>query len=448
MRALLCYPFRDDAYHKLGFIVPPMGLAYIAASLKAAGHDVVIRDFNVNRGPVDFKRFDVVGISMDTNRYKSGLKIASEAKAAGLTVIAGGAHVSFMDEDALRTGLIDYVIRGEGEITVVELLKSIETKSGPSGVNGVSYLAGGELKRTPNRLFIDDLDSLRPARELFDMKLYRSIEMAKRKLAPVITSRGCPYGCSFCSSSEIAGRKWRAMSAVKVVDEVEQVVKEFDYGGVAFMDDNFSMDDDRVMGICDEIIRRKLDIYWWCLSRGDKLMKNEPMVKRMAEAGCKYVFVGFESADQSILDAYKKGTTESAAKDVVGMLRSYGISTQASFIIGGIRETRSMALKTISYAKRINPQAVQFSILTPYPGTRLFDQVKDRITTFDWDLYDCMNPVLRCDHLSAKEIKGLLKRAYMSFYLSPGKIFDALMSGFRGRGVRLGSIIKILKGTA
>jgi len=446
MKVLLAYPYKNDIYHKVGFVLPPMGIAYVASTLKDDGHNVSIKDFNVDCSYIDFSKYDVVGISMDTSRFKSGLEIAKEAKKSGSIVIAGGPHVSFRDEEALSTGLIDFVVRGEGEHSMRDLLRAIDGGNIDS-VKGISYLKGSTIVRTENTEFFNNLDSLLPSRDLLRMDLYRSLEMGKRKMTSVLTSRGCPFGCSFCSSSEFSGRKWRARSPSKVVDEVEDVVNSYGFNGIAFLDDNFSLVPSRVISICDEIKRRGLDIYWWCFSRADILLRNEDMVRKMSAAGCRYIFIGFESESQSTLDDYKKGITGKMAKDVVELLREYKISTHASFIIGGVSETKDMALSTIRFAKRLNPEAVQFSILTPYPGTRLFEEVKDRIETFDWDLYDCLNPVLRCDYLSEKDLRALLKRAYISFYLSPNKIIAGLFSGLRGKGIRLGSILKILRGT-
>jgi len=445
LNVLLVYPHKKDIYHRIGFVLPPMGLAYVAAALRRAGHDVRILDFNVSAEKADFGKYDVVGISMDTHRFKSGLAVAKEAKAAGAVVMAGGAHVTFMDEEALKSGSVDYVVRGEGEQTAVDLLGAL-SGGDPAQVKGISFLRDGNLIRTPQRGFIEDLDGLLPARDLLKLHLYRSLEMGKRKITPVVTSRGCPYTCSFCASSEVSGKKWRPRSPEKVVDEVEAVVRDYGFNGIAFLDDNFSLSPQRVFAICEGILKRGLDIYWWCCSRADMLLRNEPMVKKMSEAGCKYVFVGFESGDQKTLDKYKKGTEGKAAKEVVELLRAYGISVHGSFIIGAVEETEEMVMNTIGYAKDINPQAVQFSLLTPYPGTRLYEEVKDRIATDDWDLYDCMHPVLKCEHLSRKDLARLLRKAYMSVYLSPKKLMAGLLSGLRGRGVRLGSIAKIIRG--
>ena len=445
MKVLLAYPFREDTYRKVGFILPPMGIAYIASVLRDNGHEVKIADFNVTDEKVDYAAFDLVGISADTSRYKSSLRLAKEAKDAGCIVVMGGPHVSYRDEDTLRTGFCNFVVREEGEQTMLELANTIGTDQVFS-VQGISYLKDGEIQRTPGRGFIDNIDDLVPARDLLDMGAYRHLEMGKRKMTSILTSRGCPFGCSFCCSTEFSGRKWRSRSPLKIVDEIEDIVTNYNFNGIAFLDDNFTLDPGRVSAICDEILRRGIDIYWWCFSRADTLLKNEDMVAKMASAGCKYIFIGFESRHQSTLDKYHKSITDTMARDVTELLKKYNISVHASFIIGDIDETQEMVMDTVRYAKSIDPQAVQFTILTPYPGTKLFDEVKDRIISHDWDRYDCLHSVVRTDHLGQKELEALLKKAYLSFYLSPRKIVAALLSTFRGKGIKLSSILRIFKG--
>ena len=445
MNILLACPFKEDTYRKVGFILPPLGIAYIAAVLRDNGHNVGIVDYNVTDEKTDFGKYDIVGISTDTSRYKSSLRLAKDAKDAGCIVVMGGPHVSYRDEEVLRTGLCDFVVREEGEQTMLELAGAVHTGR-TADVRGISYLTKGILQRNPARGFMDNIDDLLPARDLLDMHAYRHLEMGGRKMTSVLTSRGCPFSCSFCCSTEFSGKRWRARSPVKVVDEVAEIVSRYGYNGIAFLDDNFTLDPGRVVAICEEILRRGLDIYWWCFSRADTLLKNEEMVARMAEAGCKYVFIGFESRHQKTLDRYNKKTTDRMAKDVTDLLRRYRISVHGSFIIGDPHETQQMIRDTIGYAKEINPQAVQFTILTPYPGTRLYEDVKDRITSCDWDRYDCLHSVIRSDHLSGKDLEGLLKRAYASFYLSPGKIMAGLFSSLRGKGVKLSSILRIFRG--
>jgi anaerobic magnesium-protoporphyrin IX monomethyl ester cyclase len=447
MRVLLCCPFRDDAYHKVGFIVPPLGLGYIAAVLRENGHEPLIQDFNIDRGEPNYEDFDVVGISCDTSRFKAGVEIARKAKAAGRPVVMGGPHVTFRDGEALGSGVCDYVVRGEGEWTMLELMNSLRDGKDIGAVRGVSFLSKhGDMVRTPDAGPPDVRSLPMPARDLLKMNEYRKLEMGGRKITSVVTSRGCPYNCSFCSSSEFSGLKWRANDPRSVVDEIEEIVTGYGFPGIAFLDDNFTLKPERVNEICAEIVGRDLDIYWWCFSRADTILRNEEMVSSMAKAGARYVFMGFESRSAATLNKYEKKLDPSAAKEAVRLLKSHGIATHASFILGGIHETGDMAADTIRYAREIAPEAVQFSLLTPYPGTKLFEEARERIVTYDWDLYDCLHPVLRLDHLGPEELPGLLIKAYRSFYLTPRRIYNGLFSAFRGKGIKLGSILKIMRG--
>ncbi len=446
MKVLLCYPHRDDTYRKVGFVLPPMGLGYIASVLRTNGHQVEIMDFNINNTTPDYSQYDVVGISCDTSRYKAGVQIARQVKSKGTAVVMGGPHVSFNDDEALGTGLCDYVVRGEAEESFLVLVNTLEKKADVGDVKGLSFLSDGEVVRTPDAPPPDVKTLPRPARDLLNIKSYQWLEMGGRKMTSIVTSRGCPYNCSFCSSSEFSGLKWRALEPSDIVDEIEEIINVYGFDGIAFLDDNFTMKADRVNEICERIVSRGLDVYSWCFSRADTVLKNEDMVASMARAGVRYIFMGFESRSAATLDHYKKKITPDMAKEAVKLLKGHGISTHASFIIGDINETEEMVMDTIRYAKEIAPEAVQFSILTPYPGTQLFDEVKDRILTYDWDMYDCLHPVIKLDNMSSGKIESLLKRAYVSFYLSPRRIYSGLFSTLRGKGIKLSSIMRIFRG--
>jgi anaerobic magnesium-protoporphyrin IX monomethyl ester cyclase len=426
-----------------------MGLGYIASVLRNNGHQVEIIDFNINNVVPDYAQYDVVGISCDTSRYKAGVEIAKNAKnigGNGSYVVMGGPHVSFNDDEALATGLCDFVVRGEAEGSFLNLINALERKEDVGDVKGLSFLAGGDVTRTPDAPPPDVATLPRPARDLLNIKAYQWLEMGGRKMTSIVTSRGCPYNCSFCSSSEFSGLKWRALEPASIVDELEEIITVYGFDGIAFLDDNFTMKADRVHEICDRIVDRGLDIYAWCFSRADTVLKHEDMVAAMAKAGVRYIFMGFESRSAATLDRYKKKITPDMAKEAVKLLKRNGISTHASFIIGDIHETEEMVMDTIRYAREIGPEAVQFSILTPYPGTQLFNEVRDRIVTYDWDRYDCLHPVMTLENISGKKIERLLKRAYLSFYLSPRRIYNGMFSTFRRKGIKLSSIMRIFRG--
>ncbi|MGW8271848.1 MAG: B12-binding domain-containing radical SAM protein [Thermodesulfovibrionales bacterium] len=444
MKVLLCYPCRDNAYHKIGFLVPPLGLGYLAAVLRDHGHEPAIVDFNVTRDTPDYASYDVVGISCDTSRVGAGIEIAARAKEAGVPVVMGGPHVTF-DDEVLREGLCDVIVRGEGEWTFLRVVERVRDGGDLGSVRGISFMSTqGSVVKTPDADLPELAQLPHPARDLLGVGRYGKLEMGGRKMTPIITSRGCPYDCSFCASSSFSGRRWRARAPEQVLREIEEIVGTYGFRGIAFLDDNFTLDPERVKEICERIIQRGLDLYWWCFSRADTILRNEAMVAAMARAGAKYVFMGFESRSAATLDNYRKRLSPDSAGEAVRMLRRYGISTHASFILGDVGETEEMVKDTIRYARELSPEAVQFSLLTPYPGTRLYEELRSRIFNHNWDDYDCLHPVLALDHLPPERLMKLLRRAYLSFYLSPRRLFNGLFSAVRGRGIKLSTVVRLM----
>ena len=446
MRVLLVNTPSDNAFTKVGFIVPPLGIAYIAATLRDAGHEVEIHDFNVEYAPPDYSRFDLVGISGDTCRHKKLTDIALQARAAGAAVMAGGPHVTFMDEETLREGGADYVLRGEAEETAVELADALERGDGPGGIPGVSYIKNGSFVRNPDRNPPYDLDALPyPARDLLKMARYRSLEMAKRTITSIVSSRGCPSGCRFCASHKYAGRKWRPRSVDSLMTEIRLVVGTYGYGGVAFVDDNFTIDPRRVISLCRRIIDEGLDIRWWCFSRVDNILRNPEMVEWMGRSGCRYVFMGIESANQAVLDKFAKRTDPEMAKKAVDLLRKNRIETLAAYILGAPDETREMIENTIKFSIKLKTGGVQYTLLTPFPGTELWQEMSGRLLTKDWEKFDCTHPVIRSDYLSPEELRELLFKAYKKFWMRPGRLLTSVLSALRGRGVKLSEVRRLIE---
>ncbi len=446
MKVLLIHPHAPDVYHKLGFLLPPLGLAYLASVAVEHGHEVDILDLNLTGGKeeIDFKRYNVVGVSLDTSRYNRAVEIAKTAMARGNIVVVGGPHATFTADEILNGELSHYIVRGEGEAIFARLLDRLEGGGDPKDVNGISFVREGKIIKTPDSPPQGDLGKIPfPARDILSMEKYKKLELGGRYITSLITSRGCPYNCDFCSSSKFSGTLWRKREAVDVVDEVESIVKDYGFGAVCFMDDCFTISPGRVIEICDEIMRREIDVYWWCFSRGDIILKNEEMVKKMAESGCRYVFMGIESISDEILEGSNKNVKFRDSARAVELLKEYDIETMGSFIIGWPEETRKMIKRTFSLSKKMGLGGVQYSILTPYPGTEIYRRYNDRIFERDWEKFDCHHSVMRLDNLEPGEIEGLLKRGFFSFYFTPRRIFCAIISPFLGRGVGLATIRKI-----
>jgi anaerobic magnesium-protoporphyrin IX monomethyl ester cyclase len=427
----------------MGLKLPPLGVAYLAAYLRKNGkHSVDIIDMNaqpVELQDIPWRDWDVVGISGDTSRHNEVLEIAAHAKEAGRIVVTGGYHVTFLDEEALRTGNVDYVVRGEGEEIFAELVDALADGGDISKVNGISYLdADGNVVRTPDALPVQHLDELpMPARDLLPMKEYKS-SLSGRPLTTMVSSRGCPYNCTFCSSSEFAGIKWRCRSPQNIADEIEWLVDTYGYRAIAFLDDNFTINPKHVIEICDELQRRGIDVAWWCFSRVDTIVKNVSMIERMAESGLKMVFLGLESGSKEILDKYHKKITTDIAAKAVEILKGFGIRIWGSFIVGGLDDTKETVRQTVTYAKQLGIDIAEFSVLTPFPGTALYKQAEDEnlIATRDWSKYDGAHSVMNTHYMSQKEIIWSVIKAYLSFYGRPSRWWEVLS----GAGKALSSI--------
>ncbi|OYT33593.1 B12-binding domain-containing radical SAM protein [Archaeoglobales archaeon ex4484_92] len=441
-----------EVVRKLDISTPPIGLGYLASVLREKGFKVKIVDDLVEK--LDYqklikkiKRSIMVGITSTTPTFNAALKYARKIKDAlpNVFVILGGVHVSFKPHDALKYPYVDAVCVGEGEETIVEVAERIESGKNLEGVKGTIYKEYGRVIENKRRKFIEDLDSLPfPAFDLMPLSKYRVFGY-KLEQFPVITSRGCPFSCRYCSSSLFMGKKFRARSAENVVDEIEWLIDDFGARHIAFGDDTFTLNKKRVVEICNEIKSRRIEIEWSCSSRIDTI--NGDLLKRMKEAGCSAIYYGVESASQNILEYYNKGINLERVKQVIKLTKDIGISTICSFIIGAPMEKRTDILKTLRFAIDLDPDYAQFSVLTPYPGTSIYEEAKreDLLLTENYDFYTAGKPVLKNLYMSPEEIANLLKYCYVRFYLRPSFIIRELKR--RHFGVVLGVLKRIFTKT-
>jgi anaerobic magnesium-protoporphyrin IX monomethyl ester cyclase len=420
VKILLVNPSYRDVYRTFDFVLPPLGLAYMAAFLSESDYEVSIVDLNVaeDKQSIPDDNWDLVGITLDTSRYYKGMDYARMLKSRGVRVVVGGPHASFMAEEILGSGAADYVVRGEGEHAMLELAEALSQGDNLEQIKGLSYRLDNEVIHNADRTYSDDLDTLPfPARNLLNMDKYRTSKFGTRSITSILTSRGCPYQCSFCASSKLAGTFWRARSVESIIEEIQFVKDTYGYRAFAFVDDNFTLNPQRVIDLCEEIGKRGLDIHWWCFSRVDTIVKNPEMVSLMYEAGCRSTYIGIESRNQDTLDSYNKKISADIAREAIAILKDNKIEMTASFIIGALNEDKEMVEDTLRFAKSLNPNTVSFTILISYLGIDLFEQVKDRIITFDWRKYDGIHSVIRLKHFKPMQLQFTLLRFYISFYL-------------------------------
>ncbi len=428
MRILLVNPSDSGYYYRLGAFYPPLGLAYLGAVLRREGHSVRIVDMNVddfNYKAGAFSDYDVVGISSDTVRIQLACDIALEAKKKGKKVIMGGPHPTFDFERLLKKGIADYVILGEGEEALPKLLKSLSEGNPYPEIDGVAYKKGEKIEVRPPK-FVKNLDDLPfPDRDLLPLEKYK-VKFDGKRVTSLVTSRGCPFNCEFCSASQFMGLLWRKRSVANVLDEIEILYKKYGYRSLIFFDDNFTLDPKRVIEISEEMLKRDVKISWWAFSRADEVLGHEDMLEAMSKSGCRMLFIGFESASDEVLKEYNKKLKSEIAFEVIKLLKKFRIDVFASFILGAQRETKDMIWKTVKFAKKlakIGASIVQFSILTPYPGTRLFAKLRNILYTRDPEKFDGTHLVFKHPNLSREEMENLFKKAYFYIYTSPKFLF-------------------------
>ena len=401
-----------------------MGLAYLAAVLEKAGHEVSVLDCPAEM--IDLKQLktklcsiepNLIGITSMTPTIQSAFQSAQAAKEScpEAMVVIGGPHVTFMDKEVLaEEKALDVVVRGEGEETLLELAQNVSNPQALKKVEGITFRNNGETVRTPNRPYIQNLDELpRPAYKHFSLENYR---LFGRKMLPIMTSRGCPSQCSFCTTARMFGKAFRARSPKSIVDELEWLRDEHGADAFSFYDDTFTLNKKRAVTICNEIKNRKIGLPWDCQTRVSQVSKE--LLATMRDANAQQVFFGVESGCQTILDAVNKGTTVEQNRRAIKMAKDAGLFVAISVIIGYPGETREMLMQTIDLVKKAEPDDVYICVATPYPGTdlrRLVEEMGYEISN-DWGRYDTITPIFKNPNLSAEDIRKLRTSFYNSFY--------------------------------
>ncbi len=401
-----------------------IGLAYMAAVLEEKGHEVTVIDcpaLNLDQETLKSKlasiQPQIIGITSMTPTIQSAVLSAQVAKQAcpNSTVVLGGPHATFMDKQVLaKENAVDVIVRGEGEQTLLELAQNAGNPKALDNIEGITFRKNGQAIRNPERPFIQNLDDLpRPAYKHFDLEKYR---LFGRKMLPIITSRGCPSQCSFCTTSRIFGRPFRARSPKNVVDELEWLQDEHGADAFSFYDDTFTLDKNRALKICEDIKNRKLGIPWDCQTRVSTV--TEDMLKIMREANCQQVFFGVESGCQTILDAVHKGTSVEQNKKAIKMAKDAGLFVAVSVMVGYPGETREMLEQTIDLLRQAEPDDAYICVATPYPGTELRTIIEEKgwKISNDWKKYDTTIPVFENPNLSEADVNKIRSKFYDRFY--------------------------------
>ena len=358
----------------------PLGLLYVAAALEQEGHVVGIIDLNAERlKDTDVQRSvknaDIVGITGMVTEFAEVVRLVDLVKNANKNtrVIMGGPLATTFHRELLEASEADFVVIGEGERTAVNLISAIGNGGGFSDIKGIAYRNSDEIIVAEPMEPIADLDTISfPARHLVNMNRlsqnhFKNFGLKMKgfgdiKSTNLISSRGCPYSCTFCFK-DMWGTKWRARSAKNIIEEMDLLYNEYGINGFVFNDDTFVLDKKRVFELCELIKDKGLDVVWYCNGRAN--LMQEDMLKAMYDAGCRGIAYGIESGNQQILDSMKKSITLDQVRNAVRWTKEAGIHVSGYFMIGMLDETKETIRETIAFAKELELDFYGFSITTP-----------------------------------------------------------------------------------
>lgn len=406
------YPFDEHP-------TPPLSLSYLGAVLLREGIEVEVLDllmshYSASKVKQKLKEYrpQVVGTSCATMSYTTASRVLKVCKGfdPGVVTVIGGPHVSFTAEETLeRAPWIDIVVRGEGEETLVALIRALEGRANLRGVEGIAFREDGAIVLSEPRPPIEDLNALPlPARHLLPLSKYRALGVP----AVMLSSRGCPFRCIFCSAPKMFGRRVRFRDPKLVVDEIEMLHKELGFKEIHFVDDTFTLNPRHAKAICNEIMARNLHIDWHAYSRVDTI--DQDLLRLMRKAGCYYICFGIESGSQQVLDTIKKGITLEEAKKVVRLAAEAGMGMLLSFILGLPGETPETARQTVALAKEFRDKygaKYGFHLLAPLPGTEMREKADEygvKILTNNWARYDANKPITETANMSAEAVTEII----------------------------------------
>lgn len=425
-------------------IWPQTGLAYLAAVLKENGMDVKIIDAMADKSTlsdilniINSYKPEILVIHTTTPTFYNDAKVAEIIrKEIDTKIVIGfvGTHVTVLPKESLENSVADFVIIGEGEHTLLDVVKGENWQNIP----GLGYRSNEKIYINQPREFIDYLDTLPfPARELLPNYAYRMPFFGKEPFVTVIPSRGCPYQCIFCRAGKVWGRKIRLRSVKNVLSEIEHITSDLKINNIVFMTDALTLDKKWLIQLCNEIIERKLAINWIANSRVDSVDKE--MLLLMKKAGCKLISYGVESGNQSILDRAKKRIRLEQSEQAIRWTKEAGIIAFAYFILGLPGENWDTIHQTIDFAIKLDPDYVNFHIATPFPGTELYELAKKNnwLITDDWSKFEEQgSAVLNTEYLTAEELIKAQKIAMRKFYMRPRRLFKELFRPIPGSGLK------------
>ncbi|MFH2013614.1 MAG: radical SAM protein [Patescibacteria group bacterium] len=421
---------------------PPLGLLYLAGYIKEHSNynlqmiDAQVEKLSYSQLKEKIKNInpDIIGITAMTFTLLDVLKTAETAKQAcpSTKIVIGGPHVQIYPEETINLKNVDYVILGEGEKTFLKLIQNINQPEKLKNITGLVFKKNGKIINTGKPDYFDNLDEIPfPPREILPYKKYFSLLAKEKVITTMFTSRGCPYQCAFCDRPAM-GRIFRSRSAKNVINEIEECLK-LGIKEIFIYDDTFTVDKKRVIDLCNEIINKNLKFTWDIRARVNTV--DEEMLILLKKAGCERIHYGVEAGTEKILKVLNKGIDLKQVLKVFKLTKKIGIQTFAYFMIGSPEETKNDVIETIKFMKKLNPDFVQITLLTPFPGTRVYQwALEQKVFKNDYWKEFAKNPQTGfktkywTKEISNEDLQKLLTIAYKKFYIRPGYIIKRMLN--------------------
>jgi len=425
--ALVTPPYHSGVVETAG-TWPNVAFVYLAGALRAAGfepviYDAMILDHDLDRigRELEHMRPDAVLTTAYTSSYPAAVRLLETAKAhlPGVVTGIGGVHAHFMYEEVLTKHghAVDYVLRGEGEVTTPELMNCLNAGDDPAKVHGIAFCRDGGVIATPARPFMTELDGLETAWDLVDWDIYKFYPLPGSHLATVSTSRGCDQACTFCSQQAFWRRTWRSRSPEDLIAELEMLRDRYGVGVVMFSDETPTLDQARWERILDLLIERDVGMHILMETRVDDVLRDEAIIGRYKQAGINHIYVGVERTDQATLDLFKKNTEVQMGKRAIDLINSNDMISETSLVLGLPDDTPEIIEATFELAQHYDPDLAFFLTIAPWPYADMYDDLKPHIISYDYEDYNLVAPVVKPKTMEVDELMTMVIDCYRRFYM-------------------------------